>query len=53
VQDHQPTASPDFGQLQRLCSHKAAPLEGLADELAGVAGELLRGPILRVIGLQK
>src|SRR5436189_289408 len=33
VQDHQPTAIPGFGQLQRLCSHKAAPLKGLADKL--------------------
>src|SRR5207247_3030471 len=39
VQDHQPTAIPGFGQLQRLCSHKAAPLKGLADKLAGLRGQ--------------
>src|SRR6202007_1920489 len=39
VQDHQPTAIPGFGQLQRLGSHKAASLKGLADELAGLRGQ--------------
>src|SRR2546430_1747532 len=39
VQDHQPAAIPGFAQLQRLCSHKAASLKGLADELAGLRGQ--------------
>src|SRR5205807_948686 len=39
VQDHQPAAIPGFGQLERLCGHKAAPLKGLADELAGLRGQ--------------
>src|SRR5207244_10344206 len=39
VQDHQPAEIPGFAQLQRLCSHKAASLKGLADELAGLRGQ--------------
>src|SRR5207237_4191945 len=39
VQDNQPAAIPGFAQLQRLCSHKAASLKGLADELAGLRGQ--------------
>src|SRR5205807_9566758 len=38
-QDHQPAAIPGFAQLQRLCSHKAASLKGLTDELAGLRGQ--------------